>query len=154
METLDDFGIPYEVIPGVSSFTAASAALKRELTVPGQSQTIILTRVEGRAPVPEEENLKALACHKATMAIFLSVDKIGKITAQLAETYGSHAPAAVVYKATWEDQKIVCGTLADIAEKVKEAGIKKTAQILVGHFLGDEFDFSRLYDKAFSHGYR
>ena len=86
METLDDFGIPYEVIPGVSSFTAASAALKRELTVPGQSQTIILTRVEGRTSVPKEENLKALACHKATMAIFLSVDKIEEIAAQLAET--------------------------------------------------------------------
>lgn len=154
MEALDDFEIPYEVIPGVSSFTAAGAVLKRELTVPGQSQTIILTRVEGRTPVPKEENLKALAWHKATMAIFLSVDKIEEIAAELAQAYGPYAPAVVVYKATWEDQKIVSGTLSDIAEKVREAGIKKTALILVGEFLGDEFDFSCLYDKAFSHGYR
>lgn len=154
MEALDKLAIPYEVIPGVSSFSAAGAVLKRELTVPGQSQTIILTRVEGRTPVPENESLKALAQHKATMAIFLSINQIEKIAGDLAKVYGPDAPAAVVYKATWEDQKIVEGTLSDIAEKVKEAGIQKTALILVGNFLGDEYDFSCLYDKTFSHEYR
>ncbi len=154
MEALEGLNIPYEVIPGVSSFAASSAVLKRELTVPGKSQTVILTRAEGRTPVPEEENLKALAQHKATMVIFLSVDKIEKIAGQLAEAYGSHTPAAVVYKATWDDQKIVCGTLADIAAKVKKEGINKTALILVGDFLGDEYEVSCLYDKHFSHGYR
>ena len=154
MEALDKLSIPYEVIPGVSSFSAASAVLKRELTVPGQSQTIILTRVEGRTPVPEEESLKALAQHKATMAIFLSINQIEKIAGDLAKVYGPDAPIAVVYKATWEDQKIVQGTLSDIAEKVKEAGICKTALILVGNFLSDEYDFSCLYDKTFSHEYR
>ncbi|WP_213975660.1 precorrin-4 C(11)-methyltransferase [Tepidanaerobacter acetatoxydans] len=154
MEALDKLSIPYEVIPGVSSFSAASAVLKRELTVPGQSQTIILTRVEGRTPVPEEESLKALAQHKATMAIFLSINQIEKIAGDLAKVYGSDAPIVVVYKATWEDQKIVEGTLSDIAEKVKEAGICKTALILVGNFLSDEYDFSCLYNKTFSHEYR
>lgn len=154
MEALDKLAIPYEIIPGVSSFSAASAVLKRELTVPGQSQTIILTRAEGRTPVPEEESLKALAQHKATMAIFLSINQIEKIAGDLAKFYGPDAPAAVVYKATWEDQKIVEGTLSDIAEKVKEAGICKTALILVGNFLGDEYDFSCLYGKTFSHEYR
>ncbi len=154
MEALDKLAIPYEVIPGVSSFSAAGAVLKRELTVPGQSQTIILTRVEGRTPVPEEESLDALAKHKATMAIFLSINQIEKIAGDLAKVYGSDAPIAVVYKATWEDQKIVQGTLSDIAEKVKEAGICKTALILVGNFLSDEYDFSCLYNKTFSHEYR
>lgn len=154
MEALDKLAIPYEVIPGVSSFSAASAVLKRELTVPGQSQTIILTRAEGRTPVPKEESLKALAQHKATMAIFLSINQIEKIVGDLAEVYGKDTPAAVVYKATWEDQKIVESTLSDIAEKVKDAGIQKTALILVGNFLGNEYDFSCLYDKTFSHEYR
>lgn len=154
IERLKELCIPYEIIPGVSSLMAASAVLKRELTVPGQSQTVIITRAAGRTPVPKEESLRELARHKATMAIFLSVDKIGEIAEELATHYGEDTPAAVVYKATWDDEKIVTGCLSDIASKVKTEGIKKTALILVGGFLKEDYEPSLLYDKTFSHGYR
>ncbi len=154
IDELKKLDIPYEVIPGVSSFTAAAAALRQEFTLPNVSQTIICTRLEGRTPVPEKESLRSLASHKASMAIFLSVQMIENVTKELMEHYEPHTPIAVVQKASWPDQKIVQGTLEDIAEKVKEAGINKTAQILVGHFLGDEYEKSKLYDKHFSHEYR
>lgn len=154
MERLKNLGIPYEVVPGVSSFTAAAAVLKRELTVPEISQTVIITRAAGKTPVPERENIKSLAQHRATMAVFLSVDKIEKIAADLKESYGEDTPAAVVYKATWEDQEVITAPLADIAKKVRERKISKTAVILVGDFLGDRFEFSKLYDSTFTHGFR
>ncbi len=155
MAELDHLGIAYEVIPGVSSFLAAAAALKREYTLPGVSQTVILTRMEGRTPVPESEQIAKLAAHQATMVIFLSVGRIGQLCEQLRQGgYHEDTPAAAVYKASWKDQKIVCGTLKELAGKVQEAGIRKTALVMVGGFLGDEFEKSKLYDPGFGHEYR
>ena len=155
MVELDKMGIPYEIVPGVSSFLAAAASLKREYTLPGVSQTVILTRMEGRTAVPEREQIEALAAHQATMVIFLSVGEIETLSTRLqAGGYPEDTPAAVVYKASWEDQKIVKGTLTDIAQKVKEAGIRKTALVTVGRFLGDTFELSRLYDAHFTTEFR
>ena len=155
MVELDKLGIPYEIVPGVSSFLAAAASLKKEYTLPGVSQTVILTRMEGRTAVPEREQIEALAAHQATMVIFLSVGEIETLSKRLqAGGYPADTPAAVVYKASWEDQKIVTGTLTDIAEKVKEAGIRKTALVTVGRFLGDTFELSKLYDAHFTTEFR
>lgn len=154
MDELDKLGIAYDVIPGVSSFLATAAALKKEYTLPGVSQTVILTRMEGRTPMPEKEKLADLAKHQATMIIFLSVGQMEELAKQLMTSYPPTTPVAVVYKASWEDQKIVTGNLTDIAQKVKEAGIKKTALTVVGDFLGDEYELSRLYDKHFTHEFR
>ena len=112
------------------------------------------TRMEGRTPMPEGEKLKDLAKHHATMVIFLSVGMMDELAATLREEYRPETPVAVVYKATWEDQKIVRGTLLDIADKVREAGIRKTALTVVGDFLGDEYELSKLYDKTFTHEFR
>lgn len=154
MDILDEKGIEYEVIPGVSSFVASAAAIKKEFTLPGVTQTVILTRMEGRTPVPEKESIESLAKHKATMCLFLSVHMIDRLVERLLTSYTVNTPVAVIQKASWEDQKIVIGTLGDIAEKVKNEGITKTAQILVGDFLGDKYELSKLYDKNFSHEYR
>lgn len=155
MDLLDEEGIPYHVIPGVSSFTASCAALKREFTLPSVSQTVIITRLEGRTPVPKEEDLEVLASHKSSMAIFLSAASMDRVVEKLIKGYGSDdVPVAVVYKATWEDQKIIKGTLKDIGEKVKEEGIKNFAQILVGYFLEGDYERSKLYDPYFTHGFR
>lgn len=154
MDALDKMGIPHKVIPGVSSFLAVSAALQKEYTLPGVSQTVILTRMEGRTPVPPKEKLQDLAKHNSTMVIFLSVGMIEQLSEILSKEYRKDTPVAVVYKASWEDQKIVIGTLETIAKKVKEAGITKTALTVVGDFLGDEYELSKLYDKTFSHEFR
>ncbi len=154
MDMLDEYGIEYEVIPGVSSFLASAAAIKKEFTLPEVSQTVICTRMEGRTPVPEKESLERLASHRASMAIFLSVQMMDRVVEALATSYPMSTPVAVVQRATWPDQKIVMGTLETIGEKVKEAGINKTAQILVGDFLGNEYEKSKLYDKTFTHEYR
>ncbi|WP_432401688.1 precorrin-4 C(11)-methyltransferase [Wukongibacter sp. M2B1] len=154
MDMLDEREIEYEVIPGVSSFVAAAAAIKKEFTLPGVTQTVILTRMEGRTPVPEKESIEELAKHRATMCLFLSVHMIEKLVERLLTSYTIDTPIAVIQKASWEDQKIVIGTLGDIAEKVKDEGITKTAQILVGDFLGDKYELSKLYDKNFSHEFR
>ena len=154
MDMLDEHGIEYEVIPGVSSFLASAAAVKKEFTLPSISQTVICTRLEGRTPVPEKESLESLASHRASMAIFLSVHMIGDVVKRLATHYPMTTPIAVVQRATWEDQKIVLGTLETIEEKVKKANITKTAQILVGDFLGDKYEKSLLYDKHFTHEFR
>lgn len=155
MDRLDELGISYEVVPGVSSFLATAAVLNKEYTLPGKSQTVILTRMEGRTPMPEGEKLSDLARHHASMVIFLSVGFMDKMTAQLLEGgYSPDTPVAVVYKATWSDQKIVYGTIADIEQKVMDADIKKTALTVVGDFLGDEHDLSKLYDKHFTTEFR
>jgi precorrin-4/cobalt-precorrin-4 C11-methyltransferase len=154
MDRLEEMGIPYEVVPGVSSFTASASVLKKEFTLPDVSQTVICTRLEGRTPVPEREQLEALAKHRASMAIFLSVQNIGEVVRRLLTSYPEETPVAVVQRATWPDQKVVEGTLADIEEKVKAADIHKTAQILVGDFLGDRYALSKLYDPGFSHEFR
>ncbi|NBG87088.1 precorrin-4 C(11)-methyltransferase [Isachenkonia alkalipeptolytica] len=154
IDALEEKGIRSVVIPGVSSFTASAASLNRELTLPGVSQTVILTRLEGRTPVPELEKLESLARHQSTMAIFLSVQMIDRVVEKLRTHYPEDTPIAVVQRATWEDQKQVIGTLGEIGEKVKEAKISKTAQILVGRFLGEEYELSKLYDPKFTHEYR
>ena len=154
MDRLDELGIDYEVIPGVSSFLATAAVLKKEYTLPGVSQTVILTRMEGRTPMPPKEKLVDLAKHNATMIIFLSVGMLDEMSAILRQEYRPETPVAVVYKATWEDQKIVRGDLTNIAERVKEAGITKTALTVVGDFLGNDYDLSKLYDKTFTTEFR
>lgn len=154
MDILDSFNISYEVIPGVSSFTAAAAAIKREFTLPKVSQTVILTRIEGRTPVPKGEDLEKLAKIGASMAIFLSVSMIDKVVEKLKKGYGRNVPVAIVERATWEDERTIIGTLDDISEKVKEANITKCAQILVGDFIDCEYEKSKLYDKSFTHMFR
>ena len=155
MDLLNDKDIPYEVIPGVSSFTAACCSIKREFTLPEVSQTIILTRIEGRTQVPLSEDLESLAAHGASMALFLSVKEIDRVIEKLIKGYKrDDVPVAVVYKATWEDEKIIRGRLCDIGEKVKKEGIIKTAQILVGDFIEGDYSRSKLYDPGFTHEYR
>ena len=152
-EELKKLDIDYESIPGVSSFLGAAGALGIEYTVPEVSQSLIITRIEGRTPVPKLESLRSFASHQTSMAIFLSVQDIDRVVYQLLEG-GYPIDTPVVYKATWPDQELVRGSLEDIADKVKAAGIKKTALILVGRFLGNEYSYSKLYDKHFSHEYR
>ena len=154
MDELDKHNIAYEVIPGVSSFTAAAAAIKKEFTLPSVTQTVILTRVEGRTPVPETEDLERLASVGASMAIFLSIAMIDKVVEKLRKGYGRNVNIAVIERATWEDERAIIGTLDDIAEKVKEAGITKCAQILVGDFIACDYEKSLLYDKSFTHMFR
>ena len=154
MDELDKYSIEYEVIPGVSSFTAAASAIKKEFTLPSITQTVILTRVEGRTKVPETEDLERLASIGASMAIFLSISMIDKVVKKLRRGYGKNVNIAVVERATWEDQRILIGTLDDISEKVKEAKITKCAQILVGDFIDCEYEKSKLYDKSFAHMFR
>ena len=154
-DVLEREGVAYQIVPGVSSAFASAAALKRELTLPGVTQTVIFTRVEGRTPVPEKERLSKLAAHGATICIFLSIAMIDEVVKELSEGYGPQTPIAVVYRASWEDEKIVKGTLADIAAKVKDAAISRQAMIIVGEAIGDApFEPSKLYDAGFSHGYR
>ena len=154
MDELSKLKIDYKVIPGVSSFTAAASVINREFTLPSITQTVILTRVEGRTQVPETEDLEKLASIGASMAIFLSISMIDKVVEKLRNGYGRNVPIAVVERATWNDERAIIGTLDDIAEKVKEAGIKKCAQILVGDFIDCEYEKSLLYDKSFTHMYR
>lgn len=154
IDPLEAQEIQCEVIPGVSSFTASASVLKKEFTLPDVSQTVICTRMEGRTPVPEDESLEKLASHKTSMAIFLSVHMIEDVVNKLTKHYPVETPIAVIQRATWPDQKIVLGTLENIAEKVKGEDITKTAQILVGDFLGDEYKLSKLYDKSFTHMFR
>ena len=155
IQILNERKIDFEVVPGVSSFTAACSSLKKEFTLPGISQTVIITRLAGRTPVPEKEDLELLAKHRCSMAIFLSVKDIQTVVKKLVAGYGSDKiPIAVVYKATWPDEKIIIGTLADIAEKVAGNKIEKFAQILVGEFIDSEFDRSLLYHPEFTHDFR
>lgn len=155
MDMLDERKIKYSVVPGISSFTAACASIKKEFTLPEVSQTIILTRIEGRTPVPKEEDLELLARSKASMALFLSVQEIDRVVEKLIAGYGrDNVPVAVVYKASWEEEKIILGTLRDIGKKVKDEGISKSAQILVGDFIKGDYKRSKLYDPGFSHKYR
>jgi len=155
VEELRKLNIEFECIPGVSSFLGAASSMGVEYTVPEVSQSVIITRISGRTPVPEEESLEKLASHHTSMVIFLSVQSIQKVVKQLLKGgYTEETPAAVIYKATWEDEKTVKGTLGDIAHKVKEAGISRTALIMVGDFLGDKFNYSKLYDESFTHTYR
>lgn len=155
MQRLAELGIEYEVVPGVSSFSAAAAVLGRELTLPELSQTVILTRAEGRTPMPEREKLRDLARHHATLALFLSITLLRQVAESLIPEYGSDCPVAVVHKATCPDQKVVIGTLGDIHAQVREAGISSQSMIIVGRVLtSNDFANSRLYAPDFSHRFR
>ncbi|SAK90562.1 precorrin-4 C(11)-methyltransferase [Caballeronia fortuita] len=148
MRRLDALAIPYEVVPGVTATAASAAALKRELTLPGISQTVILTRYATKTSMPEGESLGDLARHRATLAIHLGVRHIERIVAELVPHYGADCPVAVVFRASWPDETRVEGTLAEIAEKVRAAGMERTAMIVVGRVLAaDGFADSTLYAK-------
>jgi precorrin-4/cobalt-precorrin-4 C11-methyltransferase len=154
MEKLEELGIDYEVVPGISAFQASAAALRTELTAPEISQTIILTRLEGRTPVPERERLENLAATGATLCLYLSVAQLDRIVDIVLPHYGPDCPAAVLYKVSWPEEKIITSTLADISHKVRAEGIKKTALIVIGKSLGSRGTLSKLYAGHFSHGYR
>ena len=155
MDALDKRGLPYEVCPGVSSFCGAAAALKAEYTLPNVSQSVILTRMEGRTPVPEKEQIEAFAAHGATMVIFLSVGQLPRLSERLiAGGYAPDTPAAIVYKATWPDEKVVRTTVGELAAAGAREGITKTALITVGGFLGTEYERSKLYDPTFTTEFR
>lgn len=155
MDALDAAGLSYESTPGVSSFCGAAAALDAEYTLPGVSQSVIITRMAGRTPVPESENLAALAAHGATMVIFLSAGMLPQVQAALLEgAYTPDTPAALVYKATWPEEKVVRCTVGTLADCGRQNGISRTALVLVGDFLGNRYDRSRLYDPSFTTGYR
>lgn len=157
MNELDELGIEYYVVPGVSSAFGVAASLREELTLPEISQTVIITRQSGRTPVPDLEKLKLLATHQATMMIFLSVSMIDDVVEELKKGgYQDKTPVVVVQKATWKDEKIIRGALDSIAEKVKAAQVQKTAIICVGQVFSEGVSpfTSKLYDKKFSHGTR
>ena len=155
MDRLKALGIPYDITPGVSSFCAAAAAAEAEYTLPSVSQPVIITRMEGRTPVPPREKLSSLAAHQASMALFLSSGLMEATCAALLEGgYPPDTPAAVVYKASWPEQKVLRGTIATIASQAEAENIRNTALILVGRFLGDDYELSKLYDASFSHGFR
>jgi precorrin-4/cobalt-precorrin-4 C11-methyltransferase len=155
MRRLEELGIPYEIVPGVSSFSAAAAVLGKELTLPELSQTVILTRAEGRTPMPDGEKLEDLGRHRATLALFLSITLLDEVAASLIPSYGADCPVAVVHKASCPDQQIVMGTLADIKAKVKAAGIRTQSMVFVGRVLtSTDFADSRLYAPDFSHRFR
>lgn len=147
-------GIDVEVIPGISSFQAAAASLKQEFTLPGVSQTLILTRISGRTDVPIGEDLEDLAGMKATMVIFLSVHEMERVVEKLRKEYEEDTPVAVIEKASWPEERKITGTLGTISEKVKEAGIKRHALIVVGDVLRKSYQKSRLYNGDFEHGFR
>ncbi|CAM1379581.1 Cobalt-precorrin-4 C(11)-methyltransferase [Fretibacterium fastidiosum] len=155
MDRLRAEGVEFSVVPGVSSFCAAAAAIPAEYTLPGVSQTLIISRMEGRTPVPAREGIRSLAAHGASMVLFLSSAMLKELASELiAGGYPPETPAALVYKASWPDERVLRGPLASIPAMAEEAGISKTALVLVGGFLGDDYDLSRLYDASFSHGCR
>jgi len=155
MNELDALNIQYEIIPGVSSVFASAATLKTELTMPGISQTVILTRREGRTPVPNGQEIENLAKAQSTMCIFLSVaDMQGLINDLLKGGYKKSTAIAVVYRASWDNEQIVEGTLDDIYNKVISANITRQAMIIVGNAITRKGEYSLLYDANFSHGYR
>lgn len=155
MDVLDSKGMEYEYVPGVSSFIGAASALKAEYTLPNVSQTVILTRMAGRTPVPEKEEIESLAAHQATMIIFLTSTMLKELSNRLIEGgYSPDTPAAIVYKATWPDQKVIRTTVENIAVDAEKEGINKMALICVGNFLGDNYDRSKLYHPEFTHLFR
>lgn len=155
MDELDKLGLAYDVTPGVSAFSGAAAALQAEYTLPEVSQSVIITRMAGRTPVPEGEQLSKLAAHGCTMVLFLSTGLLEAAEAELlAGGYAPDTPAAIVYKATWPEERVYRCTVSTLAQTARENQVTKTALITVGGFLGDEYDRSKLYDPGFTHGYR
>ena len=155
MDALDARGIPYDVAPGVSSLSGAAAALQVEYTIPGVNQTVIVTRMAGRTPVPVGQDIASLAAHGAAMVIFLSAGMLDALQTELLRgAYTEETPAALVYKATWPEERLLRCRLGDLAAVGREAGVRRTALVLVGAFLRQAGERSRLYDPAFSTGYR
>lgn len=155
MDMLDDKNIDYKVVPGVSSFIGAASSLKAEYTLPNVSQTVILTRMQGRTPVPQKEDIEKLASHNATMVIFLTSTMIKELQEKLIiGGYSESTPAAIVYKATWEDEKVIRTTVTNLGEEAEKNGINKMALIIVGDVLKGEYERSKLYDPNFTHLFR
>ena len=155
IDLLRSYNLDFEIVPGVSSFCAAAACLDAEYTLPNVSQSVIITRMEGRTPVPNKQKIADYAAHKATMVIFLSSGMLEKLQKELiAGGYTADTPAAIVYKASWPDEKVCRCTVGTLAETAKEHNITKTALITVGNFLGNIYDRSELYNPTFAHGYR
>jgi precorrin-4/cobalt-precorrin-4 C11-methyltransferase len=157
IDKLEKDGIHCKVVPGITAILGAASAMNLELTLPGNTQTIIITRAEFRTPVPDREKISELAKHGATMVFYLSVHLIADIVEELLKggVYTKETPVAIVYRATWEDEKIIKGTLGDIAKKTKESKIIKTALIIVGDAIAPkQYEFSKVYDAGFTHGYR
>lgn len=155
-DNLKKEGIQFEVVPGITSFLASAAALGCELTLPGVTQTIIITRAESRTKVPSREKISELAKHKATMIFYLSVHLISDIVKEAIKGgYPKSTPAAAIYRASWKDEKVITGTLETITKKIRDEKITKTAIIIIGDIVNPkQYEYSRLYDKTFSHGYR
>ncbi len=155
MDALDELGISYDDVPGVSSFCGAAAALRAEYTLPGVSQSIIITRLAGRTPVPEAESLASMASHGASMAVFLSSGMLDRVQEELLKgAYTEDTPAALVYKATWPEEKTVRCTVGTLAQAGEAHGISKTALVLVGDFLDSPYEKSKLYDPTFTTEFR
>ena len=156
MDEMDRLGIPYEICPGVSSFCGAAAALGAEYTLPGVSQSVVITRMAGRAPVPERESIRSFASHGATMVIFLSAGLLGQLEGELmAGGYGEDTPAAIVYRATWPDERVLRCRVSTLAKTARDAGVSKTALIIVGETVAQRgYERSRLYDPSFTTEYR
>ncbi len=156
IDNLQKEGIESEIIPGVTSFLASAATLGIQLTLPGVTQTIIITRAEARTNVPEREKISDLAKHNATMVFYLSVHLLSQIVKQAIDGgYSKSTPAAVVYRASWPDQKVIVGTLEDITKKVRAERIIKTAIVIIGDVIQpSSYEYSRLYDKTFTHSFR
>ncbi|MCI6729587.1 MAG: precorrin-4 C(11)-methyltransferase [Clostridiales bacterium] len=156
MDRLDELGLAYDDTPGVSSFCGAAAALNAEYTLPGVSQSVIITRMAGRTPVPEGERLRLMASHGCTMVLFLSTGLLEQAQEELLAggAYTPDTPAAIVYKATWPDEKVFRCTVGTLAKTARENHITKTALITIGGFLGTAYERSCLYDPEFTHGYR
>jgi len=156
MDNLQKKKIDSVIIPGVTSFLASAAALGAQLTLPGVTQTMIISRAEKRTKVPKREKISELAKHKATMIFYLSVHLLSDIVKEaLAGGYSKSTPVGVVYRASWSDEKIITGTLGTITKKVRAQKITRTAIIIIGDVIKPKsYEYSRLYDKSFSHGFR
>ena len=155
MDALDELGISYDDVPGVSSFCGAAAALRADYTLPGVSQSVIITRLAGRTPVPDAESLSSMASHGASMAVFLSSGMLGRVQEELLKgAYTEDTPAALVYKATWPEEKTVRCTVGTLAQAGEAHGISKTALVLVGNFLDSPYEKSKLYDPTFTTEFR
>ena len=154
-DALEALGIEYDVCPGVSAFCGAAAALRAEYTLPEVSQSVIITRAAGRTPVPDRESIRSFAQHKATMVLFLTTSLADDAQKELIEGgYAPETPAAVVYKATWPDERVFRCTVGTLGQTVRENGLTKTSLIVVGDFLGRDYERSKLYDPGFTTEFR
>ncbi len=156
MDVLDELGIPYDSCPGVSSFCGAASALNLEYTLPNVSQSVVITRMAGRTPVPERESIRSFAAHQATMVVFLSTGLLEELSRELiAGGYAADTPAAIVYKATWEDEKKFVCTIGTLAETARANGITKTALMIIGDVVTHgAYDRSELYNPSFTTEFR